>query len=68
MIDKFLLIKDIVKVAFCFEKDGNKPRKLIYNPFMYEYFRENNIDFKKDLLDILVRTKFKTPDLAKVIE
>lgn len=68
MIEMLSLIKDIIKIAFYFERDGNKTYKLIYDPFAYEYFQEHNIDFKKELLELLIRTKFRTPNLKKVIE
>ena len=38
---------------------GVQIKQLIYDPFMYDYFLENDIDIKRKLAKLLVKTKFE---------
>lgn len=46
------------KTFFHFEMDGDNIKKLIYDPSLYDYFKEHNIDFRQELADLLIKTKF----------
>lgn len=59
----FEIMKNIIKEAFVFEMDGGNVKRLVYNPFMHDYLIENSINFKKDVVDILIKTKFN-PNLT----
>ena len=54
----FKMIKELVKTAFYYEIDGEDSKRLVYDPFLFNYFKENNLDFKKKLVELLLKTKF----------
>ncbi len=49
----FEMVRELVKTAFRFV-DGI----LHYDPILHDYFKENNIDFIEDLLELLVLKKY----------
>ena len=49
----------MIKKAFHFEMDGAQIKQLIYDPSMYDYFLENDIDIKRKLAKLLAKTKFE---------
>ena len=54
----YLITNHLIRMSFRFEYEGVVMKRLEYDPFMYEYLQEYNIDFIEDVIDILLKKGF----------
>jgi hypothetical protein len=50
-----MIMRRLIENVFRFEYDGIQLKRLVYDPFMYDYFEEYNIDLSEDLTEILIK-------------
>ena len=55
---EYLITNHLMGTAFRFEYIGVTMNKLVYDPFIYDFFKEQNIDFHEELTKILLQKNF----------